>query len=183
MIHKLWNHDHIITHKDQAFFIFQNCSTYLYSSLIRHWQCLHILLLVAYLCTSTYSFCDSHIFVNFPSLHSLPFGEGKIPTAILSSKCVFSNLVPQKGCVLCSLANRKVKGKVLSSCNHHSFIKSDFLVQQVTFFTAFILVQFLNSVTMIWFRRYSSHEHLFKMSQVSSCILVNKVPFQSLHLQ
>ena len=29
MIHKLWNHDHIITHKDQAFFIFQNCSTYL----------------------------------------------------------------------------------------------------------------------------------------------------------
>ena len=121
-------------------------------------QCLHLLIWVAYLCNSTYSFSDSHIFVNFPSLHSLPFGEGKILLQFFQAS-VFSQIWILKKVVYCALLpTEKSRGKCYSlaithqiglsgptsnlfhcihSCPIHELSKND-LVQKIFFKWAFI---------------------------------------------
>ena len=175
MIHKLWNHDHIITHKDQAFFIFQNCSTYLdsFSVYISSFE-LHIFAIQHIHSVIHISLWTSHLCTLFL------LERGKSYCNSFKQVCFLKSGSSKRLCIVLSCQPKSQGESVILL---QSLIKSDCLVQQATFFTAFTLVQFLNSVTMIWFRRYSSHEHLFIMSPISSCILVNKVPFQSLHLQ
>ena len=130
MIHKLWNHDHIITHKDQAFFIFQNCSTYLdsFSVYISSFE-LHIFAIQHIHSVIHISLWTSHLCTLFL------LERGKSYCNSFKQVCFLKSGTTKRLCIVLSCQPKSQGESVILL---QSLIKSDCLVQQATFFTAFI---------------------------------------------